>query len=276
MVPTDKRQVRVGPVTAVIPCYNCASSLERAVSSVVAQTLRPAELILVDDASTDSTRQVIKEICDRYGADWVREISLQRNAGPATARNVAWDAARQPYVAFLDADDAWQNVKLEAQLAYMQEHPDVALTAHDCVLVRPGETRNTDTTLRGVHPLTRRSLLISNRIATRTVILKRELPYRFKDGKRYAEDYLLWLQIVCDGHQIELLDAQWANVFKSAFGEGGLSAHLWKMEKGELAAFWQLASEGRLTRLTAFMFSIYSFLKYFRRIVVVVAKPLPV
>lgn len=276
MAALDERRVRVGPVTAVIPCYNCASTLERAVASVMAQTLRPAELILVDDASTDSTHQVIKEICDRYGADWVRAISLQRNAGPATARNMAWDAARQPYVAFLDADDAWQSVKLEAQLAYMQEHPDIALTAHDCVLVRPGETREADPALRGVHPLTCRSLLISNRISTRTVILKRELPYRFKDGKRYAEDYLLWLQIACDGHRIELLDAQWANVFKSAFGEAGLSARLWKMEKGELAAFWQLVREGRLSRFTAFVFSIHSLLKYFRRLVIVVAKPLPV
>jgi len=272
---THVRQVfQVGPVTAIIPCYNCASSLERAVSSVAAQTVRPAELILVDDASTDSTRQAIAEIRDRYGPDWVHLITLDRNAGPATARNMAWNTARQPYVAFLDADDAWQKGKLEAQLAYMRAHQDIVLTAHACKVVRPGEAWDSDTTLRGVRRLTCHSLLLSNRVATRTVMLKRDLPYRFSDGKRYAEDYLLWLQIACDGHDLELLNAEWAHVFKSAFGEGGLSARLWKMEKGELGVFWQLAKEGRLARSVAFMCSIYSLLKYIRRLVIVVAQQL--
>ncbi len=270
MAATHVRQaVQVGPVTAVIPCYNCASSLERAVSSVAAQTVRPAELLVVDDASTDSTRQVIAEMRNRYGADWIRLIELECNAGPATARNTAWNAARQSYIAFLDADDAWHEGKLEAQLAYMQAHQDVVLTAHTCMVIRHGEARGSNTTLRGVRRLTCRSLLLSNRIATRTVMLKRELPYRFRDGKRYAEDYLLWLQLACDGHRMELFDAELAYVFKSAFGEGGLSASLWKMEQGELAVYWQLENENRLSYLTAFLCSIFSLLKFVRRAAIV-------
>lgn len=241
-------------------------------SSVVAQTLRPAELVLVNDASTDATRHVIGQMCQRYGSDWVRAINLENNVGPATARNAAWNVANQPYLAFLDADDAWHTGKLEAQLAYMQAHPDIALTAHAYRHVRPGVARGADTTLRGAYRLTRRSLLVSNRIATPTVILKRDLPYRFRDGMRYAEDYLLWLQIACDGHRIVLLNAEWAHAFKASFGESGLSACLWKMEKGELAVFWQLAKEGRLVRPAAFLFSVYSLLKYFRRLVIVAAK----
>lgn len=263
---------KTGQVTVVIPCYNCASSLERAVSSVAMQALRPAELVLVDDASTDATRQVISQMCQRYGFDWVRVINLESNVGPATARNAGWNVASQPYLAFLDADDAWHTAKLEAQLAYMQAHPDIALTAHAYRLVRPGDARAADTTLRGAKHLTRRSLLVSNCIATPTVILKRDLPYRFRDGKRYAEDYLLWLQIACDGHRIELLNAEWAYAFKASFGESGLSACLWKMEKGELAVFWQLVKEGCLVRPVAFLFSVYSLLKYFRRHVIVAIK----
>ena len=265
---------QLGPVTVVIPCYNCASSLERAVASVAAQTVLPTELILVDDASTDSTRQVIQSICERYGPEWVQLIALERNSGPASARNAAWNVARQPYVAFLDADDAWYEGKLEAQLAYMQAHPLVALTAHKCKVVRQGSSEAVDVTLRGTRRLSDRMLLVSNRIATRTVMLRRELPYRFRDGKRYAEDYLLWLQIACDGYRIELLEAEWAYVFKSAFGEGGLSARLWKMERGELEVFRRLLTEGRLTRAVAILCSAYSLIKYLRRLVIVLAREL--
>lgn len=266
---------RVAPVTAVIPCYNCASSLERAVSSVAAQTVQPAELILVDDASTDSTRKVMAKVRDRYGSDWVRTIALERNSGPATARNAAWNAAHQPFVAFLDADDAWHSKKIEAQIAYMQAHPNVVLTAHAFKLVGPNgglDSDGTDATLRGVRNVTCRSLLVSNRIATRTVMLKRDLPYRFRDGKRYAEDYLLWLQVACDGHRIEVFDADWAYIFKSDFGEGGLSARMLKMVRGEIEAFWQLAKDRRLVRPVAFICSVHAFLKYLRRLGIVAVK----
>lgn len=265
---------QIGPVTAVIPCYNCASTLERAVRSVAVQTVRPAELILVDDSSTDSTLDTIRQVREHYGPDWVRALALEHNSGPASARNAAWNVAKQEYVAFLDADDAWQEGKLEAQLTYMQAHPEVALTSHQCKISRVGEEKDADTTLHSARRLSCGALLISNRIATRTVMLRRELPYRFREGKRYAEDYLLWLQLACDGHRLDWLEAEWAYVFKTAFGEGGLSARLWSMEKGELDAFRQLAAEGRLSRVVALGCVAYSMLKFLRRVVVVMVRRL--
>lgn len=265
---------QVAPVSVVIPCYNCASSIERAVASVTSQTIRPGELILVDDASTDRTRDVIAEMQKRYGADWLRVVVLEHNGGPATARNAGWDAARYQYVAFLDADDAWHQKKIETQLAYMQSNPDVVLTSHGCRVIRPGERQDADPETRGVRNLTRGSLLVSNRVMMRTVMLIRELPYRFKNGKRYAEDYLLWLQMACDGRPMVSLEAELCYVFKPAFGDSGLSASLWKMEKGELEVFWQLAKEKRSTYITAIFCSVFSLLKYIRRVVIVTARKL--
>src|SRR5688572_19076100 len=88
------------PVSVVVPCYRCGGSIGRAVASVLAQSARPAELIVVDDASDDASPQAIAAL----GAG-VRAVRLARNQGPAAARNAGWAAATQPYLAFLDADD---------------------------------------------------------------------------------------------------------------------------------------------------------------------------
>jgi glycosyltransferase involved in cell wall biosynthesis len=259
----------IAPVSVVIPCYNCAETVRRAVLSVAAQTQQPAELILVDDASTDRTRRVIELIRDEIGPNWVQVTALPRNNGPATARNHGWDRATQPYVAFLDADDAWHPEKLRVQFEFMAAHPDIALSGHAFCLVEPERPYAPETSVRIVRWLTFRSLLWTNRLATRTVMLRRDLPYRFENGKRFAEDYLLWLQMSRDGRQLVVLDAELAYVYKEAFGEGGLSARLWRMEKGELSAFWLLVKERRLNVATALLVTGYSLAKYLRRSAIV-------
>src|SRR5258706_14692588 len=98
---------RLAPVSVVVPCYRCADTIERAVRSVAAQTLRPAEVILVDDGSPDGTGAALERLRERFGADWIRIVRLPRNLGSASARNAGWELATQRYVAFLDSDDAW-------------------------------------------------------------------------------------------------------------------------------------------------------------------------
>ncbi|QTN30415.1 glycosyltransferase family 2 protein [Rhodoferax sp. AJA081-3] len=119
------------PVSVVVPCYRCAATIARAVSSVAAQTLRPAEMILVDDASGDATLQQLHTLQAQHGP-LIRVVALAANAGAASARNAGWNLATQPYIAFLDADDTWHPQKLEIQYRYMQQHPEVALSGHLC------------------------------------------------------------------------------------------------------------------------------------------------
>ena len=103
--------MKTAPVTVVVPCYRCATTIERAVVSVAEQMQRPAELVLVDDASADGTLEVLHALATRHG-DWVKVIALPSNRGAASARNAGWDAATQPLVAFLDSDDACHPPKL--------------------------------------------------------------------------------------------------------------------------------------------------------------------
>lgn len=257
------------PVSVIIPCYRCVDTIERAVASVVAQTRPPQELILVDDASPDGTLDVLKKLRSRIGSEWVKIIALQENSGPSVARNTGWDAATQPYIAFLDADDSWHPKKLEIQYGWMAENPSVALTGHPCIWVRsqlPDSGLPEDWQAKRIRPLL---LLLSNRFPTRSVMLHRDLPYRFEPQKRHSEDYLLWLQIALDGHQVRRLELPLAYLYKAPFGEGGLSAELWKMEKGQLDTFFRLRSEGRLGWITTLAISVYSLLKYLRRLIIV-------
>ncbi len=106
-------------ISCIIPAYNHERYIGEAIESVLAQTHRPLEVIVVDDGSTDSTAAVVAGFGDR-----VRLIS-QPNAGPAVARNHGAALANGAYLAWLDSDDLWRADKLEQQLAFLQAHPDV-------------------------------------------------------------------------------------------------------------------------------------------------------
>lgn len=111
MAKTNNQQ-HIG-ISVVIPAYNAAKSIVRAVDSVLAQTRRPDEIIVVDDGSTDETAQRIKQ----YGSQ-VRYI-YQENAGPSVARNKGIEAAKNKWIAFLDADDQWLPERLGLQFALL-------------------------------------------------------------------------------------------------------------------------------------------------------------
>jgi glycosyltransferase involved in cell wall biosynthesis len=128
--------MRTSPkVSVVIPAYNAAPCIHRAVDSVLGQTFADFELLVVDDGSSDDTLSVIA----RYG-DRLRALP-QRNSGPAAARNRGLGAACGEYVAFLDADDHWLPEKLERQVQLMERRPDVGFCSTATTVVNPaGET----------------------------------------------------------------------------------------------------------------------------------------
>lgn len=259
------------PVSVVIPCFRCAATIDRAVESVAAQSLLPAELILVDDASNDDTLSALRRLQDRYGAEWVKIINLSENSGAGTARNTGWDAARSDYIAFLDADDAWHPKKLELQLHLMSSHPYAALSGHGAVMDAtfpiPPAPENIP-----VEKITFRQLLFANRFVTPSAMLKRSLPFRFSSGQRYMEDHLLWMQIAASGASVIRLDAKLAVTFKPAYGASGLSGNLWQMEKAECGNYLHLAQAGAITRIFAFALCVYSALKFLKRLLVVAAR----
>jgi glycosyltransferase involved in cell wall biosynthesis len=122
---------RVDFVSVVMPAFNVDWCVGRAVDSVLAQTQRERELIVVDDGSTDDTAAVLA----RYG-DAVRAIP-QANAGMSAARNAGIRAARGNLIAFLDADDWWKADKLERQVKLMRERPGIGFCSTAARVVNP-------------------------------------------------------------------------------------------------------------------------------------------
>lgn len=265
------------PVSVIIPCWQCADTVERAVTSVASQRYRPAEVILADDASKDGTFPKLLELQKRYGKDWIKIIALERNAGTAAARNAAWNLAKEKYIAFLDADDAWHPRKIEIQYAWMECRPNVVLTGHafvrESLLVPKPELgkKLSDLQLTSKYQsfrITPFRLLISNRFFTRSVMLHRNLRFRFHPSKRRSEDYLLWLEIVLNGHAAWYIDAPMAYEYKAPFGESGLTQNLSAMEKEELDVFRQLYRKKLLSAFSACCLMLFSLIKYLRRVMI--------
>ncbi|MEB3280997.1 MAG: glycosyltransferase family A protein [Lyngbya sp.] len=106
-------------LSAVIPTYNRARLICTSLTSVINQSYKNLEIIVVDDGSTDNTKEVVESINDPR----INYIHCSSNQGGATARNIGIDAAKGEYIAFLDSDDAWVPKKLEIQLNEILKHP---------------------------------------------------------------------------------------------------------------------------------------------------------
>ena len=192
-------------VSVIIPAYNYAQFLPQAIDSALAQNVPDLELIVVDDGSTDNTR----EIAARYG-DRLRYIH-QENAGLPAARNTGIKAATRPYIAFLDADDFWRPDMLAVCLEAFAELPDdYALIAcrHERIDAeeRPLLVTHRDRDFHG--EVSVRDLLLKTRFATSGVVAKRQVFAScgtFDLELTSSEDRDMWIRIAHRGGRLHLL-----------------------------------------------------------------------
>jgi glycosyltransferase involved in cell wall biosynthesis len=234
---------------------------------VAAQTLVPQELILVNDASTDDSLNVILNSARRYAPDWVRIIQLAENQGAGAARNMGWQAAKSPLIAFLDADDAWHPRKIEIQYKWMRDHPNVTLTGHLLAWETEDAEWASPSRLRTTH-VTKNQLLFFSPIRTQTIMIRRDEPLRFAQGQRFSEDHCLLVNMACSGRDIALLHVTLGRIHKANFGAAGLSNNLWAMERDQLKNYVALLQQRRIGVVLFVLVAVCSFAKYLRRIAV--------
>jgi glycosyltransferase involved in cell wall biosynthesis len=256
------------PVSVVIPCYNCKETIKRAVDSVWVQTLRPAEVIIVDDGSNEETRSYLREIIRSYESGWIKLIEHENNKGPGSARNTGWDNASQPYIAFLDSDDSWHPKKIELQYNFMVSNPAFAITGHRVKVLKKGETPFYANNFGEIQfkKISGKRLLFKNVFVTSSIMLLNDLPFRFESSKRYGEDYLLWLNILLSGYAGAIIEFELGYRHKQWYGFSGLSAKLWDMEKKEINSYYKLLCDGKISFPVFCAVSTFSLLKYIRRV----------
>lgn len=109
-------------VSVILPTYNCGHFLPDSLGSVLSQTYNFYEIIVIDDGSTDDTKEVLNPFMQK-----IKYIHLEQNRGLPTARNIGIQAAQGKYIAFLDADDLWLPEKLQTDMEYFDKHPDVGM-----------------------------------------------------------------------------------------------------------------------------------------------------
>jgi glycosyltransferase involved in cell wall biosynthesis len=123
--------MHLATISVIIPTFNRAHCITRALESVLAQSVTPHEIIVIDDASRDDTSAVLAPYDDR-----IRYIRHDSNTGASAARNHGIAAATGEWIAFLDSDDAWRPGKLERQIAFMAES-DSNVCCTNCDLIWP-------------------------------------------------------------------------------------------------------------------------------------------
>ena len=183
-------------VSVVMPAYNAEPFIEKSINSVLAQTVRDWELIVIDDQSSDATMQIVQSLAD--GDERIRIIRSEQNMGTAATRNRGMEQSRGLFVAFLDSDDIWYPRKLEKQLQRIQsEGAELCYCAY-AMVSEGGEKCCEDFLVRPQVSL--EDLLTKNDIGCSTVMLSRKAAdkYRFHT-EYYHEDYALWLTMLRDG-----------------------------------------------------------------------------
>ncbi len=177
-------------VSVIIPTYNRAKNLIQSIDSVMNQTYQDLEIIIVDDGSTDNT----KEVLSKY--DGKVRYFYQENRGVSAARNIGIKESRGEFIAFLDSDDSWLGNKLEQQMKLFQYDPSVSLQysyaryldkANNIEFIRP----------KNVSKSFKDFLYEDTVLPTSSVVLKKSVLEEvgmFDEGLPGIEDYDLWLR----------------------------------------------------------------------------------
>ena len=184
-------------VTVVIPAYRATKTIGRAMDSVLAQTLAPDEILVIDDGSPDEIAPALAAYGDRV------RLLRKPNGGAASARNFGIERAAGDLIAFLDADDHWEPGKLAAQVDVFRRHPEVGVCSTRFFVLTPGgepsitravEERDVGRVLRPRGPAI---FDVAMQLWTSVVMVRKSLlgERRFPTDLKTAEDRDLWVRL---------------------------------------------------------------------------------
>lgn len=258
-------------VSIVIPYFNNENTIRRALSSVIGQTYKNYEIILINDGSTDNSKKIVEDFIRKNDHVIIKNIN-QSNSGPSSSRNRGIHESNGKYIAFLDADDEWTIDKLKKQMLTAESFDVDLLSCNYNIFIRH-RINKLYFTKKKFKKVGFKELLFKHYFATSCVLVKKDVILQvggFPEDQRYMEDALVFTRIARNYNSYITNDFL-VNTYKNSYGESGLSKNIYDMERYELLNFKKLKEENKYNNikisfplyLAAVFFSI---LKYIKRI----------
>ncbi|NLL81836.1 MAG: glycosyltransferase family 2 protein [Tissierellia bacterium] len=182
-----------GLVSIITPTYNCGRFIAETIDSALKQSYTNWEMIIVDDCSTDNTKEVVEEYMKKDNR--IKYYILEQNSGAAVSRTRAMELANGKYIAFLDSDDIWTEDKLQKQIDFMEENGYVfTCTAYEQI---DEEGKSLNKVIKTKKKTNYNGVLLDCPVGNSTVMYNVEKLGKFKvPNIRKRNDDALWLQIL--------------------------------------------------------------------------------
>ena len=233
-------------ISVVIPYFRREDIFDETIQSVLKQTLKPDEIIVVDDASGGNTTEFLSSYLPQ-----IKLITLEENGGVSNARNVGVGASSGDLIAFIDSDDLWEPTKLEKQYRYLAEKPECSVVHTACVNFFPdGEKKVYD---KKPLRLTVKDLIAAGHVMYQSVMMYRDVYQKFQgfDVKfRQTEDYEFTMRLVTGGVIVDFVPEPLTLIRHGR--EDKLSLNWKGFIKGHVGVVWKYhkfyaSEEGRMS-----------------------------
>lgn len=255
-------------ISVIIPVYNASKTIERTLDSVINQTLKPDEVILINDGSNDNSLKIIENYT-KLNPNNNFIIINKSNGGVSSARNAGLKIASGNLIALLDSDDVWLENKLKIQLNILKDNSEIEFL---------GCSRNNEKlTILGkkiekLHKAKVIELLIKMYPQTSTAIFKRELFLKYggyNENMTHAEDGDLWVRYCANsGFYYTPESLVITGDGKPSFGHSGLSADLKAMFRGNIFIIKEAVEKNLISNVLFIVLYFYYIIKYIRRILI--------
>jgi glycosyltransferase involved in cell wall biosynthesis len=229
-------------VSVIVPTYNRADRLERALNSIVSQTYQDFELIVVDDGSTDKTSKVMESFPK------AQYLSIKKNSGVSNARNVGLASAKGELICFLDSDDLWNEKKIQIQAQWLENNKDSQLCYTDEIWIRNGVRVNPMNRHRKYSGDIFRHCLGLCIVSPSSVMIRAKLfdeIGNFDESLPACEDYDLWLRIASK-YAFHFIEEPL--IIKYGGHSDQLSRKYWGMDRFRVVALKKLLDQNSLDK----------------------------
>ena len=237
------------PTVSINLCvFNGENYLREALGSIVSQTYKDWELVVINDGSSDSTEAIVYEFINR---GYPIVYRYQENKGLGYSRNEALKRSQGEYIAFIDHDDTWMLQKLEKQMGLFHTNPKVGLVYSDCYFAYPDGKKVLGSkffNFRRGHVF--KEMLAGNFIVLSTAVVRKDLVNEFGGFPHYsvAEEFALFLKIAYE-HPVDFIDEP---LVKYRYHEGNVSKDLETnlKETKEILGYWSQHGEKEIRRIS--------------------------